>query len=256
MQRALRLNPESKTLWHEYFKLEMLYVEKIKARRRILGINEEEMTEEQKQVEQDMEMDQDDENMIMLPTITGEESDDENEEQKKSVKNAQNKTADALREGVNPILQGVLATIVYDSAIQAIPEDLEFRTKFIDIYRTFTNTKKGREHVLDTIRRDMGSRPDARAYLAARHLLAESAVSTDSPRYISYQDPAFVPAVQACIEEFNNAVKDIPTSEMYERYIDFLRSWQEKDIEENLVSYDAHFLLAIHRWSLSLSPRF
>lgn len=235
MQRALRLNPESKLLWHEYFKLELLYVEKIKARRRILGIEEETMTEEQKQVEQDMDMDQDDENMILLPTIIGEESDDENEEQK-TVRNMENRTADALREGMKPILQGILATIVYDNAIQAVPEDLEFRTKFIDIYRTFTNTKKGREHVLETIRRDMGSRPDARAYLAARHLLAESAVSTNSPKYISYQDPAFVPAVQACIEEFNNAVKDIPTAEMFERYIDFLRDWQQKVIEENLVS--------------------
>ncbi|KAJ3331443.1 U3 snoRNP protein [Blyttiomyces sp. JEL0837] len=36
MQRAIRLNKDSRLLWHEYFKLELLWIEKIKERRRIL----------------------------------------------------------------------------------------------------------------------------------------------------------------------------------------------------------------------------
>ncbi|KAI9352839.1 U3 small nucleolar RNA-associated protein 6-domain-containing protein [Obelidium mucronatum] len=36
MQRGLRINKEATNLWHEYFKLELLWTEKIKERRRIL----------------------------------------------------------------------------------------------------------------------------------------------------------------------------------------------------------------------------
>ncbi|KAI8847736.1 U3 small nucleolar RNA-associated protein 6-domain-containing protein [Chytridium lagenaria] len=36
LQRGLRVNSDAKTLWHEYFKLELLYIEKLKERRRIL----------------------------------------------------------------------------------------------------------------------------------------------------------------------------------------------------------------------------
>ena len=36
MQRGIRLNPNSQRLWHEYFKLELLYIAKIKERRKVL----------------------------------------------------------------------------------------------------------------------------------------------------------------------------------------------------------------------------
>ncbi|KAJ1934841.1 U3 snoRNP protein, partial [Kickxella alabastrina] len=39
LQRAIRVNPKDKRLWIEYFRLEILLVEKIKARRRVLGID-------------------------------------------------------------------------------------------------------------------------------------------------------------------------------------------------------------------------
>jgi hypothetical protein len=38
MQRAVRLNPKSKPLWLEYFRLEMLFVSKIRRRRKALGL--------------------------------------------------------------------------------------------------------------------------------------------------------------------------------------------------------------------------
>jgi len=38
-ERGLRLNRDLHQLWYQYFKLELIYVEKIKAHRRILGIS-------------------------------------------------------------------------------------------------------------------------------------------------------------------------------------------------------------------------
>ncbi|KAJ2011807.1 U3 snoRNP protein, partial [Coemansia sp. S610] len=46
LQRALRVNPKDRALWIEYFRLELLLVEKIKARRRVLGIDNTEEEEE------------------------------------------------------------------------------------------------------------------------------------------------------------------------------------------------------------------
>ncbi|XP_046856303.1 U3 small nucleolar RNA-associated protein 6 homolog [Xenia sp. Carnegie-2017] len=40
MQRALRLNPESCHLWLEYFRLELLFMEKVKKRRQLLGVQD------------------------------------------------------------------------------------------------------------------------------------------------------------------------------------------------------------------------
>jgi hypothetical protein len=44
MQRGLRLNPASPLLWHEYFRLELLHLDKIVKRRKILGIHNPEDT--------------------------------------------------------------------------------------------------------------------------------------------------------------------------------------------------------------------
>ena len=39
LQRALRLNPKCCNLWVEYFRLELLYVDKVKKRRKLLGVD-------------------------------------------------------------------------------------------------------------------------------------------------------------------------------------------------------------------------
>lgn len=50
LQRGLRANPSSKQLWLEYFRMELLHVEKISNRRKILGLNEEEESQEEEEV--------------------------------------------------------------------------------------------------------------------------------------------------------------------------------------------------------------
>ncbi|CDH56617.1 u3 small nucleolar rna-associated protein 6homolog [Lichtheimia corymbifera JMRC:FSU:9682] len=237
MQRGLRLNPTDELLWHEYFRLELLYVEKIKLRRRVLGVDDESLEKHMKQ-EDKMDVDWKDDS-IKLPTITGEEAEDwkNASDERKTVKKMEESAAEALKEGNNPILQGILATIVYDNAIQAIPNDLEFRTKFIDIYHQFTDPEKGCDHVVETIQRDMADRPDARAYLASRHLFVQKTEEDGTSKYIACSDPAFVPALKACVEEFNQAIQDLPTAEMHERYIDFLQGWIDITTEENMQLY-------------------
>lgn len=119
MQRGLRLNPGQAPLWHEYFRLEQVYIEKIKARRKILGIDQ------KSQALRELESTEDSENseeMIKLPTITAGEAEDMDEdgEEAKAVKQMEESVAEKMREGINPILNGLLSTIVYDNAIKGI----------------------------------------------------------------------------------------------------------------------------------------
>ncbi|KAG2226810.1 hypothetical protein INT45_005775 [Circinella minor] len=242
MQRGLRLNADKEDLWHEYFRLELLYIEKIKLRRRILGVDDQSLEQQRKEEEERaMDVDESDENTIRLPTITGEDVENWNEEssERKTVKKMEASAAEALKEGVNPILNGLLAKIVYDNAIEAIPNDLDFRTKFVDIYRMFSDSEEGINHVYETIQRDMQSNPIARSYLAQRHLFSKVKQSSenDTSRYIGTGEPAFIPAIKACVEDFNQAVQEVPTSEMFELYTEFLLGQHNFTFEENLKLY-------------------
>lgn len=71
MQRGLRFCKSAKTLWIQYAKLELIYVAKLVARQRILGLDE--ASQQPKPIE-DKELDND-ADMIALPSITGEDLD-------------------------------------------------------------------------------------------------------------------------------------------------------------------------------------
>ncbi|KAI7899389.1 U3 small nucleolar RNA-associated protein 6-domain-containing protein [Cokeromyces recurvatus] len=232
LQRALRLMPENQHLWHEYFRLELLYIEKIKLRRRVLGINQQKNAEDIEAMNVD-EKEEEDDNTIQLPAVTGEDVEKwkEDEGQKKKIKLSEAEAA-ALEEANNPILQGLLSKIVYDNAIQAIADDIEFRKKFVEIYQEFTDTEKHIDYIYETIRRDMNTSPVARAFLAKRYLFEYKNL-----QMMTMTDPAFIPAFRLCVQEFDTALKEVPLTEMWELYIQFLLDWHTVATEENLKLY-------------------
>ncbi|KAL9539521.1 hypothetical protein MBANPS3_010207 [Mucor bainieri] len=246
LQRALRLMPENQQLWHEYFRLELLYIEKIKLRRRILGIDQAKNQEDLDAMQVDSNQDDDDDdNTIHLPAVTGEDvaqwKQDE-ESTQKSKKALTKEEAAALEEANNPILQGLLARIIYDNAIQSPADSIQFRQRFVDIYREFTDTQKDIDHVYDTIRRDMMDSAEARAFLAKSHLFVfkpadDSHDDEEKSQYISVTDPAFVPALKQCVDEFERALLDVPQPEMWVQYVQFLLGWYALVSEEHLKLY-------------------
>ncbi|KAK1017823.1 U3 snoRNP protein, partial [Friedmanniomyces endolithicus] len=68
LQRGLRYCKDESKLWLEYAKLEMVYLAKLAARRKILGVGEEAKVES---------VGEEDENLITLPTITAADIDPE-----------------------------------------------------------------------------------------------------------------------------------------------------------------------------------
>ncbi|KAJ2512506.1 U3 snoRNP protein, partial [Coemansia sp. RSA 1939] len=134
MQRALRVNPESRELWAEYLRLELLLVDKIRTRRRVLGIDGEAKKEEEEE--------EGDAGFIDLPELDEHEREEsgkpdggdssiaavlaeiEERIETKALLKLDSESAEltdeqkaAMATAANPYLQGVVARIVYDQAV-------------------------------------------------------------------------------------------------------------------------------------------
>ncbi|KAK3815275.1 MAG: U3 small nucleolar RNA-associated protein 6-domain-containing protein [Benniella sp.] len=190
LQRALRLNTTTESLWHEYFRLELVYIAKILARREVLGI-EASPEDLEKSLLEDKDVDTD--NMIKLPGVTGEEffgkegdNMDEDEEEPVSGKKAKSKSskkakkhtplteekAEGLKSETNPVLRGEIAMVIFRNGIQEIPHSFSFRKGFLDIANSFIKPKPLKDdsiqYIYDSIEQDFKDIPEARALVARR----------------------------------------------------------------------------------------
>lgn len=67
---------------------------------------------------------------------------------------------DTKEESISPTLFAVVK-IVYDSAVEAIPEDVAFRLRFLDLCQNFPYTETIEAHIFKTIRKDFKNDPKA-----------------------------------------------------------------------------------------------
>ncbi|KAJ1910422.1 U3 snoRNP protein [Tieghemiomyces parasiticus] len=160
--RALRLLPESKDLWLEYFKMELLCVEKYIQREmlaKLVESHEAELNGETVAVD--------------IPTL-----DAEQEAGGDALLDIQ---AQVAQGEDNAFKRGELPLLVYRNAIQAIPKDLTFRERFLDTYRLFPRFTSGAEEVYADLLRDFPAEPRTYAIAAERHM---AGVKEDTPEYV------------------------------------------------------------------------
>eukprot|EP00624_Nannochloropsis_granulata_P005406 evm.model.NODE_3836_length_13751_cov_70.976944.1 len=125
MQRGLRLNgQESALLWTQYFKLEVLYVNKLRGRRVALGLDEGTRKEQGEQGGEGEE----ERGGVHVPRLEGE--DDDPEEEVKAEEKGKGK--DPRARNVRAVLAGAVPRMVYLSAIKARPQDLDMRLAFVE----------------------------------------------------------------------------------------------------------------------------
>ncbi|KAI8820189.1 U3 small nucleolar RNA-associated protein 6-domain-containing protein [Fimicolochytrium jonesii] len=235
LQRGLRINPESKKLWMEYFKLELLWVQKIKERRKVLfktgeGAVKEAQATAAPQVES-----------VDLPDLKEEAGLSQSSLQKDTTLSASAKegsssdTAPMLASKLSASQEALLKTLIpraiYRNAIQTIPNDLDFRLSFLKMYEEFPETTEGQKELLDTLERDFGRNAMARGVLAERPLYG---VKSDSPAY-----PA---ALKAAVTAFQAAVEDLANPEVYGVYAVFLQRQYQLSDEPNLKLYLSRLL--------------
>ncbi len=138
MQQGLRVCPEAHSLWHEYFRMELLYASRLVARRQVLG--------------------------LALgggsTAVAGDEDD------------ALAGSSDAAALAV---LRGAVAKVVYNSAVAAVSGSLPFRAGFLDVLAAvqLPGKKDLEEHILSDIKAAFEGTPGAVALAAQRAAAAD-----------------------------------------------------------------------------------
>jgi U3 small nucleolar RNA-associated protein 6 len=145
MQQGLRMCPKSETLWLEYFHMELIFAQKIKARRLILGVEEK-------------------------PAITEggsaqEGACDQGEEVDGKIKRKASISHHAATCKI--------AWAVYKNAIAAIPNSLSFRQRFLEIVETIDveQSEALEDEIYAGLRQDFDTDEESWAWLAKRHLV-------------------------------------------------------------------------------------
>ena len=151
MQRGLRFCKNSRKLWIQYAKLELIYIAKLVARQRILGLDEE------RPVQVEVPDDDMGGDMIALPAITAEDinptrNDGEVDQQALSNLNS------------TPALTGAIPLTIFDAAMKQFQYDDRFGAEFYDMVLEFSETPcflKIEEHVVNTMRTHSPTSPRA-----------------------------------------------------------------------------------------------
>lgn len=128
LQRAIRLNPDCRKLWQEYFRLELLFLQKITARRQVLGLP---APAQEPEEEEEVTKEAGEEDAIQLPTLAGE-----------TTKDMTNGDDDSeLNSFQSAFLNGKIPVIVYQNAVTAVRSEdassVAFHLKFLEIANLF-----------------------------------------------------------------------------------------------------------------------
>ena len=146
MQQGLRMCPKSETLWLEYFHMELIFAQKIKARRLILGVEERPAITEGGSAQEGAVSDQ-----------------GEKEDGKIKKKSSISHHAATCK----------IAWAVYKNALAAIPNSLSFRQRFLEIVETIDveQSEALEDEIYAGLRQDFDTDEESWAWLARRHLV-------------------------------------------------------------------------------------
>lgn len=185
MQRGLRMCKGSQQLWLEYFRMELMYAHKLRARRRILGLDA--LPGSTAATQSDID------------SASAAQADMEEEEDEVSGEAA-----------IQAVLTGAIAKVVYKSAIDAIPDQIEFRHNFLKLLSQFKfeGIAVIQDTILDSIQRDFGDTEEA----------------WDLKARAGSGSQASIPQATAVYEE---AITAVSTARMYSMYAAFLQEQLE-----------------------------
>lgn len=175
LQRGLRFCRDETKLYLEYARLEMVYLAKLAARRKILGLDE---AREEKGAE-----DNEGDDMIALPSVTAEDIDPE------AGKGVEEVNAAALKRLESaPAFTGAIPMAIFDAAMKQFNGSAAVAEDFFDLFATFDTVPSARnilQHVLDTMRTAAPSSAETTICEAKSALFVIPPASADFPEALS-----------------------------------------------------------------------
>jgi U3 small nucleolar RNA-associated protein 6 len=218
MQRGLRFCKDERRMYLEYAKLEMVYLAKLAARRKILGLDEERKAPAQEE----------DDNMMMLPEISAEDIDPE------ANKGVEEVNAAALQRLADaPAYTGAIPLAIFDAAMKQFADDSDVANDFFDLVATFDTVPSARK-ILDTIySRLQDTAPDS-----ADQIICEAKMHTFSISPTSVDFPAALGQSIAVIKAGSTKVAAAGQSKLAENAVVFFLSLavqQRDEMDEGIV---------------------
>lgn len=180
MQRGLRFCKDDFRMWHEYMRLEMGYLAKLTARRKILGLDEQPQTSQGD--------DAADADVIMLPPVTSEDIDPD------ASKGVEEVDANALKKlAQTPALTGGIPIAIFDAASKQFPNNPALSYELFDLiasYESVPATKKILAHIYSYIFVTAPESPENALCHARRDLFGIKGNSVDLPAALCGALPA------------------------------------------------------------------
>jgi len=236
MLRSLRLNPEKRELWWEYANLECLYILKIIQRRRILGLDEHRT---QPQID-DGSADFEDKDEIVLPSITAEELEKED-----NVKMDPLLTSPLTNVATNPALNGAIPLAIFNSAVDTRRDDGTLAAGFYDVFLSFLSELGFMNSLLDTVKEHLEGKFPGRGKTVLIQM-------RDCARGIDVTDKAFIGVVREMMK-FEGKVKELLSKERKECCVglsEYLRKVMAvEELDENLKIALHLFQQRVDSWS-------
>uniref|UniRef100_A0ACD5UQC7 Uncharacterized protein n=1 Tax=Avena sativa TaxID=4498 RepID=A0ACD5UQC7_AVESA len=221
MQSGLRSCPESEDMWIEYLRMELTYLNKLKARKVALG---EDVKTLQKSNDVSGHWKEENKELFMsLDEQSAEES---------------------VLQGVDLVQkedlfwqQGLLIIrTIYHGAMEALPSSLTLRKKILEILNSveLTHSEELRLEVMDDLKKDFSHDEDYWDWFARLQL-------SDSTNSLNKKE-ALLNKLNKSIQVYDEAVRKLPTSKMYSLYAKFWLGVIFSDREDSMSLFqDAEF---------------
>ncbi|KAE8736232.1 L-ascorbate oxidase-like protein [Hibiscus syriacus] len=205
MQSGLRICPSSEDLWVEYLRMELTYLNKLKARKAALREDKGTLVRDKKDADEKQWKEENKDLFMPLDDEEKENNDHGSEEESE-------KESNLFLEHAS----GILKTI-YSGAIQAVPSSFSLRKQLLEILEAIEVADWEELHgeILSDMKRDFSADPEYWDWLA--RLGMSDASSTGEKN-----DDAMVSKLQKAAQVYEEAIQTLPSARMFKFYIKFL----------------------------------
>jgi U3 small nucleolar RNA-associated protein 6 len=211
MLNGLRVCSNSEDLWVEYLRMELTFLNKLKARKVALGEDKGSLVRDTKTVEDEQWKDENKELFMSLDEKEGNEKEENDEDS--IVEDVEDVTekVDFLKEKGSNVLQ-----TIYSGAVEAIPSSFDLRKRFLEILEAtdLAHSDEMRNTILSDLKRDFCNEPEYWNWLA-RHEMS-GCISNEAG--LEFANPQ----MQKAIQVFEEGLQTVTSSSMFEIYINFL----------------------------------
>ncbi|XP_030533419.1 U3 small nucleolar RNA-associated protein 6 homolog [Rhodamnia argentea] len=227
MQSGLRLCPTSEDLWVEYLRMELTYLNKLKARRIALGEDNGTLIHSREDNNEKRWRNENQDLYMSLNEVRdiGDGSDGQNGEAEKEVDLFQ-------KQGL------VILQTIYSGAVEMLPSSMSLRKRLFEILDSInlSDSEELRKKVLGDMKRDFSSDPEYWDWLAKHQITDfESLQDIDEERLHS--------EVQKAVKIYEEALEILPSPELFNMYAKFFMdviALKEGNIERSQSSGHMH----------------